>query len=138
MSHLYIFDYSDCTINHIETDDDINNEKAKEILKKHSFKESECSYMISDEELEINHIDNDINENNIEENNTDEIIYDTGDIRLHNLEEGTEFKLRTFSYTDNKRKILKLKIIDNHVACQNCPLENHDCTCINCNVKLIE
>lgn len=55
MSHLYIFDYSDCTINHIETDD-IDNEKTKEILKKHGFKESECSYMISDEELEINHI----------------------------------------------------------------------------------
>lgn len=70
MSHLYIFDYSDCTINHIETDNDINNEKAKEILKKHGFKESECSYMISDEELEINHIANDIEENNTEENNT--------------------------------------------------------------------
>lgn len=138
MSHLYIFDYSDCTINHIETDDDINNEKAKEILKKHGFKESVCNYMISDEELEINYINNDINENNIEENNTDEIIYDTGDVRLRYLEEGTKFKLRAYNLISGKYDILHLKINNDFKCCKDCPLEDYDCSHMNCNFELVE
>lgn len=129
MSHLYIFDYSDCTINHIKTDDDIDNEKAKEILKKHGFKESECSYMISDEELEIN---------DIEENNTNKIIYKTGDIRLRHLEKGTKFKLRAYNLISGKYDILSLRISYDSKCCNDCPLEDYDCSHMDCNVELVK
>lgn len=133
MSHLYIFDYSNCTINHIDVGDTVSNEEeTEEVLKKHGFKESECSYMISDEELKINHIDND-NEDDIYKK-----IYTTDDETLYYLKVNTKFKLKPLDHRDNKNKILKLKIINSHVNCKDCPLVSYNCGNIDCNVELVK